>query len=62
MSLTSNESLLKCQKLTNPVSTFGVSMIFDPFTMPFSVNVPSCRTLEYHEYFIILNVYEGGWR
>ena len=29
------------KNLTNPVSTFGVTMIFDPFTIAFSVSVPS---------------------
>jgi hypothetical protein len=33
------------EKLTNPVSTFGVTIIFDPFTMPFSFSVPSCSSL-----------------
>lgn len=31
--------------LTSPVSTFGVTMIFEPFTMPFSFSVPSCSSL-----------------
>lgn len=31
--------------LTNPVSTFGVTIIFDPFTIAFSVSVPSCSSL-----------------
>lgn len=36
---------LSRSSLTNPVSTFGVKIIFDPFTIPFSVSVPSCSSL-----------------
>jgi hypothetical protein len=43
-STTSNNANLH-HRLTNPVSTFGVKIILDPFTMPFPDNVPSCNSL-----------------
>jgi len=38
-------NVFKTQKLTNPVSTFGVTIIFEPFIIPFSMSVPSCSSL-----------------